>query len=460
MANSVRLGGSFRDPSGFVYTREGDLLRQINPSAEADYRALINSGLYAELRDAGLLVPHDEVDLSLAATSEARVILRPERIVTISYPYEWSFSQLKDAALVTLEIQRRALSRGMALKDASAYNIQFHQGSATFIDTLSFEPYEEGAPWVAYRQFCRHFLAPLALMSLVDIRLGQLMRASLDGIPLDLASALLPRKTRFKFGLAMHIHVHGKMENRKATTSVTAPVAKLPKNALLGLVDSLQKQIDRLTWEPKGTQWADYYQDNNYSSSAMKAKHEIVARMVDRMDGPKRLWDFGANTGEFSRIAAAKGIEVVAWDIDPAAVELAYRKVKDKKEINLLPLQQDLMNPSANLGWAEHERDSLLKRGPVDGLFALALIHHLAIANNVPLADIFAYFAQVARFAVVEWVPKEDSQVERLLASREDVFPSYTQKGFETALCGHFEIVESAPIPDSKRTLYLLRRVE
>ena len=207
---------SFRDPSGFLFSREGVLYRQVNQVYAADFTRLMDSGLYDKLIKAGLLIPHVESDLKPAQPELAFKVIRPERVPFISYPYEWSFGQLKDAALATLSIQKRALKLGMSLKDASAYNIQFYNGKPVLIDTLSFETYQEGEPWVAYRQFCQHFLAPLALMAYRDVRLSQLLRVYIDGIPLDLASELLPGRTRWNLGLATHIHLHASAQKRYA----------------------------------------------------------------------------------------------------------------------------------------------------------------------------------------------------------------------------------------------------
>ena len=212
---------SFRDPSGFLFTRDGVLYRQVNQVYAEDYRKLMDSGLYAKLVKAGLLIPHTEVDIEPANKKLAFKVLCPEYVPFISYPYEWSFGQLKDAALATLSIQKRALKAGMVLKDASAYNIQFQRGKPTLIDTLSFEIYQEGEPWVAYRQFCQHFLAPLALMAYQDVRLSQLLRVYIDGIPLDLASELLPARTRWNLGLATHIHLHARAQKRYAEVAVS-----------------------------------------------------------------------------------------------------------------------------------------------------------------------------------------------------------------------------------------------
>lgn len=446
---------SFRDPSGFLYRREGRLLRQVNPSYADDYAALMESGLYAKLTEKGWLIPHEDVGLDLAATPDAHKVLAPEEIPFVSYPYEWSFSQLKDAALRTLAIQKLALQRDLVLKDASAYNIQFHRGRPVLIDTLSFARYREGDPWVAYRQFCQHFLAPLALMAHRDVRLGELLRLNLDGVPLDLASRLLPARTKLRPGLLMHLHAHAASQKKHAGRGAVK-ASRVSKRSLGGIVDNLRGAVRGLNWKLPATQWGDYYDDTNYSDDSLRAKRELVDRFVARTEA-KTAWDLGANDGRFSRAASARGILTVASDIDPVAVELNYRQVKERREEFLLPLRMDLTNPSPDLGWAHAERESLLARGPADLVIALALVHHLAIGNNVPLPRVAEFFAAAGRWLIIEFVPKSDSQVQRLLATREDVFPDYTEEGFATAFGAVFETVAAEPIPGSERTLHLLR---
>lgn len=455
--NNPALGASFRDPSGFLFSRAGILYRQVNRVYADDYARLMESGLYEKLVKAGLLIAHEEVDEKPADESAAFKVIRPERVPFISYPYEWSFSQLKDAALATLSIQKRALKAGMSLKDASAYNIQFVHGKPILIDTLSFETYREGKPWDAYRQFCQHFLAPLALMSRVDIRLGQLLRVYVDGIPLDLASRLLPFRTKFDFGLATHIHLHASAQTRYADADVKSAVPKggMSKNAFIGLIESLEGAVKKLAWKPAGTEWGNYYEITNYSDAGFAHKKEIIAGWLEKI-APKSVWDLGANNGEFSRLASAAGIPTVAWDIDPSAVEQDYLRIRSEKEKNLLPLILDLTNPSPALGWANEERDSFLQRGPVDAVFALALIHHLAISNNVPLPRLADFFAGLCRWLVIEWVPKSDSQVQKLLRTRKDIFDHYTREGFESAFGARFYVREVAEVRESERRMYLL----
>ena len=205
------------------------------------------------------------------------------------------------------------------------------------------------------------------------------------------------------------------------------------------------------------TEWAEYYDATNYSDSSLAEKGKLVEAYLSRIK-PSTVWDLGANTGYFSRIASDKGIFTAAFDIDPMAVEQAYQVMKEKKEKYLLPLVLDLTNPSPAIGWHNAERDSFLQRGPVDCVMALALIHHLSISNNVPLPILAQFFSSAGKYLIIEFVPKEDSQVERLLATREDIFPTYNIQGFEAAFTTLFKILDAQPIGGSKRTLYLLER--
>ncbi len=451
------LSASFRDPSGFLFRHDGKLYRQINQSYAEDYRLLNESGLYSRLVEKGLLIPHIEAPAELAQTNQAHCIIKPELVSFISYPYEWSFSQLKDAALATLRIQKIALKKGMTLKDASAYNIQFYKGKPLLIDTLSFTAYEEGRPWVAYRQFCQHFLAPLALMASRDVRLSALMRTNIDGIALDLATSLLPMRTKLNPGLLMHLHAHSASQKKHEDGRKSAKETKVSKKALLGIVDSLRSTVRKLEWKPQGTEWGAYYSDTNYSDKSLAQKRDLVKKMLLKT-AAGTAWDLGANNGFFSRVASEQGIPTIAFDIDPVAVEMNWREVKEKGEQNILPLLMDLTNPSPDLGWDHAERTSFLGRGPVDVVFALALVHHLSISNNVPLSLLASFFAKAGNWLIIEFVPKSDSQVKRLLVTREDVFPDYTKEGFEAAFSEVFEIVDAEPIEGSERTLYLLKK--
>ncbi|HSG44986.1 MAG TPA: class I SAM-dependent methyltransferase [Anaerolineales bacterium] len=459
MKNDIRLAASFRDPSGFIFKRDGNLYRQVNQSYAEEYSLLIESGLYAKLTKAGLLIPHEEADVQPVEPAKSFKVIQPEYLPFISYPYEWSFGLLKEVALKTLSIQKRALKAGMTLKDASAYNMQFVNGKAVLIDTLSFGIYNEGEPWDAYRQFCQHFLASLALMAHTDVRLNQLLRAYIDGIPLDLASRLLPFGSRLNFGLLTHLHLHARLQKDSANPNgkQRTSTGKMTKQGMIGLIESLEGIVKKLEWKPAGTEWGDYYNITNYSDTAFQHKQNLVSKWISQVE-PKQVWDLGANDGTFSRLASDQGIHTISFDIDPAAVEQNYRKVKEKKEQNIVPLLLDLTNPSPSIGWHNRERESLTERAPADMALALAVIHHLAISNNVPLPQIADFFADMGKWLVIEFVPKSDSQVQKLLSSRKDIFPNYTREAFEEAFSKQFAIREKISINESERYLYLMEK--
>ncbi|MEZ4652216.1 MAG: hypothetical protein R3E12_01035 [Candidatus Eisenbacteria bacterium] len=281
--------GSFRDPSGSLFQRDGILYRELSAGYGPDYERLMSSGLYAELVEAGALVSHDEVPLSAAGRPDAWKVLRPERIPFISYPYEWCFGELKDAALLTLDLLDRALRHDLWLKDASAYNIQFRNGRPIMIDTPSFERYPEGSPWVAYRQFCQHFSSRRSRSWRRRTFDGQLSRTHIDGVPLDLASKLLPMSSHFKFALKLHIHTHAKMQRKHAADgsktvgrnadtdngpsagddasarkgNAAAGGRGMSRRALTSFVESLRGAVRGLDWRPHGTTWSEYYEGDS-----------------------------------------------------------------------------------------------------------------------------------------------------------------------------------------------------
>ncbi len=450
--SSSSHASSFRDPSGFVFWQNGVLLRKINPIYEENFKLFLDSGLYGELVKEGLLISHKHV---------APDVIQPELIPFISYSYEWAFSQLKDAALLTLKIQKIALSHGMSLKDATNYNVQFLKGKPIFIDTLSFEKLEAGKPWVAYKQFCEQFLAPLALISYVDVKLLQLLIPYMNGIPLELANKLLPLKARINPGVLMHINLHAGSQKKHADNrAVSGEQRAVSMNALLGIVDSLYNTVSNLKWDYGKTAWSHYGADDyfeSYDKKTLDKKKQIVSEFLESVK-PKTTWDLGANTGNYSRIAAEKGISTISLDFDPAVVEQAYQWVREHDEENILPLYLDITNPTPAIGFENNEREALLQRPKPDVVMALALIHHLAIGANLPLSRLASFFADMSKNLIIEFVPKDDPQTQRLLVSREDVFPDYTQEEFEKEFGIYFLTVKKVPLTNSKRTLYLFKK--
>jgi hypothetical protein len=458
--NWVAEAGSFRDPNGFVFYRDGTVYRQLNRKHEDNYHRLVNSGLYESLVESKLLVPHKEVDVPPADRDDCFKIIQPERIPFLSYIHEWCFSQLKDAALVTLRIQKKALDFGMSLRDCSAYNIQFMECRPVLIDTLSFGIHEEGQPWGAYRQFCQHFLAPLMLMSRLDVRLNQLCVTELDGIPLHLARTLLSHRVYTSWPAFLHIYLHARFEDYYSTRIVPKDrsAGRFSHYSFRGLIDSLENAVMRLKLKQRSSQWLTYAAEGqSYSDDSFDHKVQTVKAYLDKCK-PTEVWDLGSNTGVFSRVASESASRIIAFDQDPYCVEANYLQVKPDRA-NILPLVLNLSNPTPAIGWENQERRSLLQRASADTVLALALIHHLAITNNLPLPKLASFFAKICRWLIIEFVPKDDPKVQLLLTNREDIFPRYTIAAFEHEFGRLFSIETRTEIRSCKRTLFLMQRL-
>ncbi|MFM7323220.1 MAG: SAM-dependent methyltransferase [Armatimonadota bacterium] len=455
--------GSFRDPCGHVLVRDGLPFRAVTPLGTEDLALCVSSGLHAELVAAGEVVDfreHDPASFSPWPAGAAKVI-EPEPIPFLSWPWEWCFGQWKDAALLVLGLQRKAFAKGMRLKDASAFNVQFLRGRPVWIDTLSFERAPEGEPWPAYGQFCRHFVAPLALMAHRDVSLGRLVQTHLDGIPLDLAAKLLPAKSRLDLGLNLHIRFHAGNERRLASQPSGARPAggTVSRNGHLGLLDSLISTVRGLDWRAGGTEWGEYHRSTHYGAEAQAVKGEAVQRMVAAAAPEGMVWDLGANDGRYSRLAAAAGFPTIAFDLDPVAVERAWRSARMRPDIPMLPLLLDVTNPSPSVGWDLSERASLLDRGPAGLVMALALVHHLAITHRIPFERIADFLARCAPAAIVEWVPPDDPQAALLLERhRPDRRPAVTIADFRNAFSVRWRIAEEAPLPGSGRIVMRMER--
>lgn len=456
MTMRQRVDSSFRDKSGFVFEENGIFYRQINHSYEPHYTALMISGLYEALTKKNWLLPHNE--LTDTIESDAYKIIRPEQLSFISYPYSWSFGMLKDAALLTLKIQKLALKHGMTLKDASVYNVQFVGSRPIFIDSLSFEVYTEGSAWVAYGQFCRHFLAPLALMAYKDVSLNKLLIAHLDGIPLPLASKLLPAKTFFNINLALHIHFHAHTQVRLQDKKIEKNQKSLPKNAIFNLCESLESAIKKLNWQPQATEWQDYY-DKSVGKAYFENKKTLVMAFLHEITGEiGRVLDLGANDGTFSQLAAEVSKYVLSFDIDPVCVEQNYQRLKAANETRITPLMVDITNPDPAIGWHNQERESLWQRTHSKTTMALALIHHLCISNNIPLSMIAKWLSEISNNLIIEFVPKSDEKVQILLQNREDIFDDYTIEHFMNQFSQYFVIQKQTAITPTERVLFLMNK--
>ena len=447
---------SFRDRAGFVFRCGGTIFRCVDHRYNRQYRHAVESGLFASCVADGLLLPFEEYDQDFGL-SQCHAVLKPVLVPQITWPYEWCFEQLKDAALVTLRAHLRALQHGMLLKDASSYNVQMVAGRPCLIDHLSFDFAADHVAWPAYGQFCRHFLAPLALMSRVDGGLGRMLQLHLDGIPLDLAARLLPFSTRFAPGLLMHLHLHARTIGRHAGASQALKRRGMTIAQFSAIAASLEQTVRHLRFSERRTEWGDYDPAVSYSSAAEAAKLQSVRTMAESVN-PGVIWDVGGNDGTFSRPLADLAQSIVCMDADPAAVNRNYLECKKAGATNVQPIIFDVGNPSPSIGFANRERLSLAHRGKPDLVLALALIHHLAITHNLPLGYVSNWLASLCRNLIIEFVPKEDKQVGRLLLNRADVFDDYNEAGFRAEFSRHFDIERAVPIAESQRILFLMRR--
>ncbi len=453
----TRDPGSFRDPSGFIFQDQGVLFRQVNRSYKTQFDFLVSSGLYSELLERKYLIPHKEVSTALS-DSDAFAVLKPELIEFISYPYEWCFEQLKDAALLVLKIQLLALNKGMILKDASAYNVQFHKSRPIWIDTLSFEIYDEGSIWVAYKQFCQHFFGPLCLMAFGDTRNALLLHSFIDGIPIDLTSNMLSWKTYFNLPVLSHIHAHSIGIRNYSSQPAAAHPTLIKKKSLVALVENLTSAIEELSVERKESEWLDYYTDNNYTDRGFDHKNALVKEFVNIVQ-PKMIWDFGANDGLMDREFSKAGIRTISFDRDHEAVQKNYITCKSEQSEFQLPLVLDLLNPSPGIGWNNKERKNLTGRGRPDLILSLALIHHLAISGNVPFKNIAEFFYEMSDWLIIEFVsPADNNFISISTHASSTILHQYTEENFEKSFSVFFKIVRVEKIIESKRSVYLFRK--
>jgi ribosomal protein L11 methylase PrmA len=467
MSNTaIHHPSSYRDPSGYIFEKNGALFRQINISFKEHFDHFIQSGCYDQLIKKGLLIPHENVEENLTGSAEFYKTIRPQPIDFISYPYEWSFDMLKDAALLTLQLVKEALQFNMILKDASPYNIQWHkarlndsvgQGKFIFIDTLSFEKYEE-VPWIAYRQFCESFLGPLLIMHYTKKQLPELMLAWPDGIPLATVQSILPKRSRFSLYTYLHIHLHAKISRRKS--DVANKKTSLSKQKLLNLIGSLEILINKLKPSSQKSVWSEYYDEASQRSDYLEQKKKIIGDWINEMNDIKTVADLGANEGEFSKLAAEKNIYTIAADLDPYCINSLYNKIKDSGEKNIQPLVIDLSNPTPAIGVNNEERNSFINRLNADLVMALALIHHLAIGKNIPFQMIADMFKHMGRKLIIEFVQREDEKVKLMLQQKKDIYTNYSEANFVKAFEKHFIVTDKKIIPGSGRVLYLMERNE
>ena len=431
------------------------------PFAAENYENTRRTGIVQELIAHGLVVDERPVAKEVlgAIGDVAWHVVEHPKLPFISYPYEWCFHALKDAALLHLDVHLRCLERGITLSDASAFNVQFRGASPIFIDTLSFRPYRDGEIWTAHRQFCDHFLNPLLLRSLLGIPHNAWYRGSMDGIPVEHLANALPLRAKLSWNVMKHVVLHSMFEKMSAKHQPGSAIKqmRLPLPAFRSILAGLRDWVSRL--EPKDQQsvWRDYAEVNSYAQEEARNKARFVKEFAAAVR-PALLWDLGCNTGDYSKAALESGAQLsIGFDFDTGALERAYLRAKAEK-LNLLPLHLDATNPSPSQGWAQHERKGMRERAPADAVLALAFIHHLAVAKNVPLDYVLDWLVGLARTGVVEFVPKDDPMVRKLLRLREDIFADYCEENFERALRAKARIHKVEQVSAAGRKLYWFER--
>ena len=459
-----RDAGSFRDPSGHVYEREGRVFRTITRRAAGDYEYLRQVDFLSELTERGWFIGADEVDPSALGpvAEDVRYVVEHPVVPFISYPYEWSFSGLKAAALLHLDLHLEALEHEISLSDASAYNVQFVGARPVFIDLLSLRPYRSGEFWLGHRQFCEQFLNPLLLRAFIGITHNAWYRGSLEGIPTAEFSRMLSMRHWLSWNVLSHVVLPARFQAsaaRKANKKLEkVKERKLPLSGLRGMLRQLRKWISMLTpADVSETAWGNYANTHSYAPGEESAKKKFVAEFVDRVR-PKMLWDLGCNIGEYAETGLDAGAEyVVGFDADHGAIDAAFTRSQEKN-LNFLPLYLDAANPSPDQGWELEERKGLSKRANADAILALAFEHHLAIGRNVPIDRLMDWITGLARTGVVEFVHKSDPTVQEMLALREDIFDDYTEENFVAALKRSASIVKSERVSASGRHLFWYER--
>lgn len=453
MASVQRHPSSFRDPSGFVFYQDGVLYRQVNKIYRDDFERLYHSGLFERLVKEEKLVPSQVVNENLTGSPDWFCTLQPEPVSLISYPYEWCFAMLKDAALLTLDIMQQSMAKGMVLKDATPYNVQWHKGKMTFIDTLSFERYDAAQPWIAYRQFCESFLLPLALMHYNQVPLSSLLLSYPEGIPLPVGSQWLPWRSKLKLNDYLHLHLNARVTNRPHNSSTETKTPFTAKK-LANIIRSLKEAVSSYQFSGAGV-WTDYYSEAAQRDDYVTQKQTILDQWLTGLPPVRSAIDVGANEGLFSELLAKNGVQTIAADLDHASINRLYQKTKATR-LPITPLLVDFSNPSPAIGVNNKERLSLLDRVETDLVLALAVVHHLAIGKNIPFDSIAQLFRQLGRSLVVEFIPKNDPKIQDMLQHKKDVYFDYSDTSFRMAFAPYFRVLDEQLVGSSGRTLFLM----
>ncbi len=457
--------GSYRDRDARVFFDDaGRVCRALSDHALNEWNALQQTRFFRQAIDHGNVVRTEQAERSehglIDPSTPWSGLLKHETIPFVSYPFEWSFGMLQDAALLYLDLLTAALDESFTLKDGTAYNVQWVGTRPVLIDVVSFERLAAGQAWTGYRQFCQTFLYPLLLQAYKHIPFQPWLRGCLDGISPQDCWSLMSYRDFFRRGVPSHVFLHKWLQSRRELderdSKQALSTAGFNTEVIRHNVRGLQRLVRGLRWTPPESTWSDYAETNRYSSDDRDRK-ECFVRSVVQSRRWKLVWDVGCNTGQFARIAAENSEQVVAIDADPPTIERLYQSLKsqsDARHTPILPLVNDLVDLPGGLGWRGRERQALFDRGKPELTLCLALVHHLVIGRGVPLRDLLDWFAELGTSLVIEFVAKEDPQVQRLLHGRRDNDSDYDPLVFERLLSERFEVIRSESLGSGTRRLY------
>jgi len=466
MAASHLEPGSFRDRTSRVFYQDGAVLRGLNTHAAQEWEVLKAQPFFQQFMAEGKIVRTEQVEPTDASSHAGQwdahwsVILKHQAIPFISYPYEWPFSMLQDAARLTLDLQAAALNVDMTLKDATPFNIQWSGSQPVFIDIPSFERLRPGEPWVGYRQFCQLFLYPLFLQAYKDIPFQPWLRGNLEGIEPAQCAHLMSLRDLLRPGVLSHVVLQAKAQASYARTEHNLKKdlrqAGFHKALIQANVSRLRKLVAQLTWQQTRSTWSDYTEALPYTESEQHQKADFVRRITHSRRW-NLVWDLGCNTGTFSRIAAENADYVLAMDIDTLVIERFYRELTKDRSPNILPLIGNVADPAPNLGWRGLERKALVARGKPDLTLCLALLHHVVISAHIPLREFVSWLASLGTALVIEFVTRDDPMVRTLLRHKADHYTDYDLGYFERCLADVFEIDRQETLASGTRRLYYAR---
>ena len=456
--------GSFRDRSARIFHAGEAVYRGLTAEALADWKQLSRTRFFESFTAQGRIVKTEVPPLEdLPSEPELRgweAVLRHQRIPFISYPYEWSFGMLREAALLQLDLLAAALDEQMTLKDASPFNVQWIGAQPVFIDIASFTRLRAGEPWIGYRQFCQLYLNPLLLFAYKGVSFHAWLRGSLEGIDLNDFRRLMSLRDLLRPGVLTHVVMHSRLQDRYAGTEKNVRRvlhdAGFTTSIMRTNVNRMRRLVSALPSPGRQSAWTSYATNNTYDEQDEAGKVAFVGAVVQTVRS-RRVWDLGCNTGRFSSLAAAHADYVVAVDADHAVIDALYRRLAMEGIRNVLPLVANVASPSPALGWRGVERQPLEARGRPDLVLCLALVHHLSITANLPLVEIVDWLAGLGARLVIEFVTREDPMVMRLLQQSTAIHNDYDPAIFEAALTRRYIIERRTALPSGTRILFAAR---